>query len=151
MWKIDNIRLNHIFEILSLMMCAISVSCISGNASFRLTGCNSVYDTVAIMNVYPFVDVMPVYSGGDIEVAKFFARNYIYPEQDSFQATFNFVLVIDTSGKVIAARIRNQIEKEQTLAEKEALRVLNLMPGWIPGMCNKEKVPVIINLSVRLN
>jgi len=125
--------------------CGISEKTIVQNDS-----CKSQYDRLTKKEVYPFVDEMPVYPGGNIAIIKFFSENFKYPEQDQFQASFQLEFVIDSDGKLIGARIRNKSHTEQTNAESEAIRVLELMPKWEPGKCAGKKVPVLMLLPLKL-
>ena len=127
-----------------LLSCGISEKALAQNSS-----CKSQYDTLTKKEVYPFVDQMPVYPGGYLAVIKFFSENYIYPEQDRFQASFQLEFVIDSNGKLIGARIKNKSQTELTSAESEAIRVLKLMPSWEPGKCAGINVPVKMFLPLR--
>jgi len=111
--------------------------------------CPTEYDKVVKKKVYVFVDEMPSYPGGNEAITGFFIDNFKYPDQDQFQASFQLEFVIDNDGKLIGARISNKSSTELTEAEKEALRVLNLMPKWNPGKCIGKNVPVLMFLPLK--
>ncbi|KAA2238838.1 hypothetical protein F0L74_21730 [Chitinophaga agrisoli] len=82
-------------------------------------------------------------------MAHFILANFVYPEQDVFQASFQLQFVIDVTGKLIAPGIQNKQPARYTNAEKELLRVLSIMPKWRPGECRGKKVPVKVMLPLR--
>jgi len=112
--------------------------------------CPYEYDSLARMKVYTFVDKQPEYPGGSPALLNFIAKNFHYPEQDVFQASFQIQFVIDEHGSVLAARIKGKKQGELTLAEQELLKVIYKMPKWKIGKCEGRKVPVKISLPLYL-
>ncbi|NLR82447.1 hypothetical protein [Chitinophaga eiseniae] len=102
------------------------------------------------MNVFTQVDHMPEYPGGKAALAKFLVKNFRYPEQEQFQATFFCRFVIDTTGKVIAAGILNKSLAEWSPAERALVNAVTKMPKWKPGSCAGKVVPVLFVLPLRL-
>ena len=127
------------------------LSCgVSEKATTQYDSCKSQFDPITKKEVYLFVHEMPKYSDGDAGMIKFITENFKYPEQDQFQATFDLEFVIDVDGTLLGARIQNKSLVELTNAEREAIRVLESMPRWIPGKCTSQKVPVLMFLPLRL-
>lgn len=113
--------------------------------------CKQEYDSILQRQVYANVDKMPEFEKGEIGLLKFFTDNFQYPkDQDLFQGSINLVFVIDTNGKVMDSRILNKSKAELTLVDKEALRVLAIMPKWKAGSCEGRKVPVRMFWPIRL-
>ena len=112
--------------------------------------CKSNYDTLTNQIVYVFVDEMPEYQGDTKEMLKFFINNFKYPEQDFFQGSVQLEFVIDIQGNITSPKIRNKNTEELTEVDKEALRVLSLMPKWKPGKCKDKIVPVRFYIPLKL-
>jgi hypothetical protein len=112
--------------------------------------CKSSYDTLTNQVVYVFVDEIPEYQGGTKEMLKFFFDNFKYPKQDFFQGSIYLEFIIDIQGNVTGQKIRNKNTEELTEVDKEALRVLSLMPQWKPGKCKGEIVPVRTYIPLNL-
>ncbi|UCJ06027.1 energy transducer TonB [Chitinophaga pendula] len=86
---------------------------------------------------------MPEFDKGEIGLLRFFKANFRYPEkQDFFQGSINLVFIVDTNGRVKDGHILKKSNTELTLLDKEALRVLSIMPRWKAGSCEGQKVPV---------
>jgi hypothetical protein len=120
-----------------------------GKATINDT-CQSEYDTLAKKKVYTYVDRMPEYPGGNIEILKFITSNFKYPEQDDFQGSFQIEFVIDIDGKLIAARIKDKQSASLTKAEVQLLKVINKLPKWQAGKCFGKNVPVKMILPLRV-
>lgn len=112
--------------------------------------CESVYDILTNQIVYTRVDEDPEYIGGAQGALIFFANNFKYPDQDFFQGSFHLEFIVDAQGYVRGQRIRNGNVDNLTEADKEALRVLSIMPKWKPGKCKGRAVPVRTYLPIRL-
>lgn len=103
--------------------------------------CPYEFDSLAKMNVFTYVDEMPEYTGGNSAMLKFIVKNFRYPSQENFQASFKVQFVVDIDGSIIAARIKDRDKDELTLVEKELLKVVYKMPKWRPGSCFSKSVP----------
>ena len=112
--------------------------------------CDFYWDTVLNRNVYTTVDEFPSYPGDMPEFLKFFRQNFTMPSQEEIQGSINLYIVVDTSGLIIDKGIRNKNATEYSLMDKEAIRVLELMPKWEPGKCAGKKVPVLMFLPLKL-
>lgn len=85
-------------------------------------------------------DVAPEFPGGQEALMKFIADNVKYPEQAIKEGISGMVYVefnISKEGKVNNVKIA---KGAQSLLDAEAIRVVSLLPDWIPGeMANGEK------------
>jgi len=135
-----------ILVIASIIACSYKTS----NLNKQPSGCSKSYDTILKMDVYSFVDEMPEYPEGQQELLKFITKNLKYPEQEVFQGTITYSFIVDKEGKLIDKKIYNKNKEDYTPLDKEALRVLELMPKWKIGKCNGEKVPVRVILPIKL-
>lgn len=113
--------------------------------------CSQEYDSIFQRRVYTNVDKMPEFEKGEVSLLEFFGNNFRYPEnQDHFQGSINLVFIIDATGRVTDGHIYKKSETELTLVDKEALRVLSIMPKWKAGSCEGRKVPVRMFWPIRL-
>ena len=112
--------------------------------------CPYEFDSLAMMNVFTYVDEMPEYPGGNSAMLKFIAKNFRYSDQENFQASFKVQFVVDMDGSIIAARIKDHDKDKLTLVEKELLKVIYKMPKWKPGKCFNKSVPVKVFLPLYL-
>jgi TonB family protein len=98
--------------------------------------------------VYTVVEKMPVFPGGEDSLFAFIARNSKYPIAEVKEKSINRVyvtFVISHEGKVTGAQV---LRGKSELFDKEAIRILKIMPSWIPGSQNGKNVNVAYNLPV---
>ena len=94
--------------------------------------------------IYSIVEQPATYPGGMDEMAKFIQQKLNYPDEARYNdksGTVWIEMTIDTDGKVI--NVQPKMPKEKQLGyglEQEAIRVLKLMPNWIPAEQAGEKV-----------
>lgn len=100
-------------------------------------------------SVYAFVDQMPEFRGGQDSLLSWMSNNLNYPhvplEEYAIATVFaSFVVLKDGSiSDIIIYKANN------SPFEKEALRLLDMMPDWIPGRCNGTLENVKINLPIK--
>lgn len=95
-----------------------------------------------------FVEVEPQFIGGIQNMVSHINLNVVYPSkcQEMNQQGIVFVqFIIDKSGEVRDVEI---IKGVHPLLDKEAFRVVSIMPDWIPGMQNYENVNVRFTLPI---
>jgi protein TonB len=114
------------------------------------TGAAGVESTTAqpqaIMDV---PEVMPDYEGGIKAMMKFIQRNMRYPNrarQVGIEGRVFVKFVVNYEGKVVNVEIVKGISEE---CDKEAARVIAMMPNWRPGMQNK--MPVSVRMILPIN
>ena len=94
------------------------------------------------------VEQMPSYPGGASALMEFLKENVNYPEQaydDCIQGKVVCSFVVERDGSLSDLRI---VKSLHPLFDKEALRVLSLMPNWIPGKQNGESVKVKYTIPI---
>ncbi len=114
--------------------------------------CKSRYDEELKREIFTFVDNMPKYPGGEQELFKLFNKNFVYPKgQEEFQASIYISFVIEPDGSTtnINASSRMSHVEEPTLADKEAIRVFNLMKKWEAGQCDGKNVAVKLYFPIK--
>ena len=95
----------------------------------------------------PFMTV-PKFPGGNKLLYMFIKANLKYPKtakKEKIQGKILVGFVVNKNGKVEKIRV---LKSEDHDLEKEALRVVNLMPDWTPGTYNGKKVSVPFALPI---
>ncbi|MCF6356730.1 MAG: TonB family protein, partial [Draconibacterium sp.] len=91
---------------------------------------------------------MPQFPGGELALRNFIAENIQYPEtalEKGIQGKVYVSFIINTKGKVTDAKISRGVDPS---LNKEALRVINLLPLWKPGKQRGEFVDVTYTVPV---
>src|SRR6188768_1228925 len=79
------------------------------------------------------VQEQPKFPGGDDSLISFLKRNLRYPPEAKLAWIHGLVYVgflVDENGRIKDVRLLNSVNK---LLDDEALRVVNMMPDWLPG------------------
>ena len=97
--------------------------------------------------IYPFVEQMPEFPGGQAAMLKFIADNLKYPTEMAgcFQGSVRVKFYVDTSGHVCDPQIVRGLD---SALDREVLRVVRLFPDFIPGQHEGKKVNVYMNLPI---
>lgn len=99
--------------------------------------------------VWDHSEVMPAYKGGLEAMVKFLSKQIRYPAQarrNGTEGTVFISFIIGMDGKVIQAVVFKGISKE---CDAEALRVINRMPTWNPGLQGGNPVMVRMMLPIK--
>ena len=96
---------------------------------------------------------MPAFKGGETKLFEFISSNIKYPKVAKDQGIEGKVFVnfvVDKSGKVRDAEIVRGISPEY---DQEVLRIISIMPEWIPGKQDGKAVSVkyVLPVSFALN
>lgn len=92
---------------------------------------------------------MPEFPGGNIKLTKFIENALKFPQiskSQGVQGNVYLSFVVDTTGKLKNIKVNRGISME---CDQEALRIVKLMPKWIPAEHNGKKVEVTINLPIK--
>ena len=101
---------------------------------------------------FDVVEKMPEFPGGVGEMMKFLSMNVKYPEAAAKKGTQGRVIasfIVEKDGSISGAKVVKNVSEE---LDAEALRVINAMPKWTPGMQKGQAVRVkyTIPISFRL-
>lgn len=101
---------------------------------------------------YEIVETMPEFPGGNVALMKFLSTNIKYPQnavKNRVQGRVVVQFVVDKNGNVIKPSVVRPVDSE---LDAEALRVMSLMPTWIPGKQKGKNVSVryTVPISFRL-
>jgi periplasmic protein TonB len=93
-------------------------------------------------------EIMPQFPGGDAALLKFLTNNIRFPEtarKEGVSGVVHMKFVIDENGNIInISCLRSPAE----VLTEEAVRVLRMMPKWLPGIQSGKKVSVTMTLPV---
>gem|GEM_PF-3514065 len=91
----------------------------------------------------------PEFPGGEEAVYEFLKANLQFPENRDTAGTIFVAFVIEANGEVTNVRVLRGLAPE---LDAEAVRVVSLMPKWIPGkqfkISSNEWVPVRVQFNV---
>lgn len=93
-------------------------------------------------------DKMPSFQGGEEKMQQFIRDNLVYPEDAKVQGIQGRVVVrfvVMPNGNAEQVEVLHGLE---TSCDREAVRIVELMPRWIPGIQNGKKVPVYFTLPI---
>ena len=99
--------------------------------------------------VYKYTDKSPQFPGGEERLVKFIRRNLKYPDKDRKNGVEGIVVVKFIVHKTGMVRNVQVLRKVSPTIDAEALRVVNLLPNFIPGKRNKVSVSVWYTLPIR--
>ena len=99
--------------------------------------------------VYDIVEQMPSFPGGQAAMIKFIADSLRYPSvvcTGGVDGRIVVRFVVDCEGNILNPSVFRGIDP---LLDKEAIRVVKLMPKWIPGRQNGKPVNVVCVVPIR--
>jgi periplasmic protein TonB len=99
--------------------------------------------------IFVIVEDMPEFPGGEVQLRKWIAANIKYPviaAENGIQGKVYVQFVVDKDGSITNARIARGVDPS---LDQEALRVVNNLPKWKPGM--QRGKPVRVSYTVPIN
>ncbi|MBK8443334.1 MAG: energy transducer TonB [Sphingobacteriales bacterium] len=97
---------------------------------------------------YDVVELMPQFPGGDAELLKYLRSNIQYPEEAKrlkIEGKVFVSFVVEKDGNIANAKVLRGIGGG---CNEEALRVIQNMPKWVPGLQGGEPVSVSFKLPI---
>ena len=134
---------------------SVSVNDVKGNSSdadaVDMADLQQEQSQVVEETQEPFkvVEQMPEYPGGDEARIKFLRDNIKYPSiarESGITGTVFLTFVIGRDGRISNIKVLRGIGGG---CDEEAVRVVKLMPSWIPGKQAGKSVPVQFNLPIK--
>jgi protein TonB len=98
--------------------------------------------------VFFIVEDMPEFPGGEAALRQFIASAIKYPviaQENGIQGRVYVTFVVNTDGSVADAKIARGVDPS---LDKEALRVVNTLPKWKPGMQRGKAVRVSYTVPI---
>ena len=109
-------------------------------------------NTILENDTLDIADTMPEFPGGASALMDFISQNIIHPnaylEGNGTQGRAIVGFVVDKDGSIINPQIVRSVDP---YLDREALRVVNLMPKWKPGINKGEKVAVRYKLPINFS
>ncbi len=90
-------------------------------------------DKILPNDVFVIVEKMPMFPGGDVELLKFISEHAQYPAEakaSNIQGRVILNFIVNTNGKVENIKVLKGVHP---LLDAEAVRVVGLLPDFIPG------------------
>ena len=101
--------------------------------------------------ILSYAEKMPEYPGGMPELFKFIQTNLKYPQLEKelgIEGNVYVQFVVTKEGQVTSPKILKSVHDAPGF-DKEVLRIIKIMPKWIPGENKGKKVNVYFNLPVK--
>ena len=92
--------------------------------------------------IYDKVEELPAFPGGEVALMRFLSDNMKYPKvarESGIQGRVVVQFVVGSDGSICNAKVIRGIDP---YLDKEALRVVSVMPRWKPGMQKGKPVSV---------
>jgi len=106
-------------------------------------------DVITTNDVFTVVENPPSYPGGDEARVEFLVNNIIYPDSAKMQnihGTIYISFIIEKNGSISNIKVLRGIGGG---CDEEAVRVVKLMPNWIPGTQRGKPVRVQFNMPFK--
>ena len=135
---------------------AISIADVEGTDEENGVDIATLNENMAITQevveeVYGAVDQMPEFPGGEMALRKWISTHIVYPKIASDKGIKGKVyinFVVEKDGSISNVRILKGVDP---LLDKEALRVINMLPRWRPGLQGGEPVRVSYNVPINFS
>jgi protein TonB len=98
--------------------------------------------------VFDVVEQMPAFPGGNGALMSYLSKNIKYPvvaEENGIQGRVIVTFVVEKDGSITDVRVAKSVDPS---LDREAQRVVNSMPHWIPGKQNGSAVRVKYTVPV---
>ena len=99
--------------------------------------------------VFQVVEQMPQFPGGQAAMMKFIADSLRYPSvacENRIEGRVVVQFVVDCEGNILNPLVVWSVDP---LLDREAIRLVKLMPKWIPGRQNGKPVNVTCLIPIR--
>lgn len=93
------------------------------------------------------IDVLPDFPGGIEKFYKFVGNNFQTPEEDGLKGKVYVSFIVEKDGSLTDIRVVRDIGYG---TGKEAIRVLNKCPKWIPGQKNGKPIRVMYSIPITI-
>ncbi|MDR0891899.1 MAG: energy transducer TonB [Mediterranea sp.] len=98
--------------------------------------------------IFEVVEKMPEFKGGQTALMQYLSKNIKYPtiaQENGTQGRVIVQFVVNKDGSIVDAKVMRSVDP---YLDKEALRVINAMPKWEPGMQRGKPVRVKFTVPV---
>jgi protein TonB len=128
----------------------ISVADVQGTDEEHGVDIADLQEHQVIIEEKPLVtaEQMPEFPGGEEELIRFISNNLRYPtvaQELGIEGRVIIRFVVSRTGEVDRVEVIRSLDPS---CDKEAIRVVKMMPKWIPGKQNGRPVPVYFTLPI---
>ena len=132
------------------MRVILLVCCLALTQSLLFAQSNQLVSSISLSQY--LVERMPTFPGGSQALQAHLQSNLTYPDlalQYGVEGQVELNVQIDENGKIIAANIKKGLGLG---CDKEALRLVSLLPNWQPGKINGTPIPtrMLMHINFRL-
>ena len=138
-----------------VVICLVTIGCLM-QAQNKKTTDNPFDSSKVIIDpgaggdslIINFIEQMPSFPGGEKELFKFINKNLQYPvstKEQHIQGKVYCRFIVYANGSISNPEIIRSLEPE---CDKEAIRVIKLLPKFIPGKLNGKNVRVWFTFPV---
>jgi protein TonB len=129
---------------------AISVADVKGvsNGTVDIADVKAAVTEVEPEKIWDVIEQMPSFPGGDGELMATLMKSIKYPviaQENGIQGKVILGFVVTKTGAISDVTVLRSLDPS---CDKEAIRVVKLLPKWIPGKQNGENVNVRYTLPV---
>ncbi len=130
---------------------AISIADVKGNNDKNGKDIADIKQNVTQVEaekIYDVIEQMPQFPGGESELMKFLSNNIKYPviaQENGIEGKVIIGFVVSKTGDISDIKVLRSLDPS---CDKEAIRVVKLLPRWIPGKQNGVNVNVRYTLPV---
>ena len=136
-------RMRYIFTALFFVWTGV----ILAQTNIENKDCVPKFDSISNRVIYQVVDTMPEFPGGLDSLKAFIAKNIRWPNDEvDFQGIVHISVIVETDGSLTNKTVFRGIYEH---ADKEALRIIEIMPKWKSGKCKGNAVPVKCNIPIK--
>lgn len=97
---------------------------------------------------FRIVEQLPEFPGGMVEFMKWLTRNLKYPalaQQQKIQGKVVVSFIVNKDGSIANAKVDHSVDP---LLDREALRVIKMMPRWKPGLENDKPCRTLFSIPI---
>jgi len=134
----NKLFMKKLYSLLLFLVCGFPV--------FSLAQTTDTIDRGYIL--YDPIETDPIFPGGQDSLFMFLKANIVYPKAAKKQKIEGNVLVsfvVEKEGSITNVKVVRGVD---SLLDAEAIRVVKLMPKWIPATQNAEPVRVMYRLPI---
>lgn len=137
-------RSSRFVKVLSMM----AMPLIMGATIMLTSQCSTQEENNVDEEVFMVVEQMPKFVGGDQELMNYLRKNIKFPaeaQENGIQGRVYVEFVVSNIGEICNVKILKGVDP---ILDAEALRVVNTMPDWEPGMQRGKHVNVSYRLPI---
>jgi protein TonB len=143
---IKTISMKKTLILFSLLLAGAAV-----NFSFAQTGTPASTEPAKANPALTKAEIMPAFPGGEEKLYKFLSDNIQYPKEaldNKKEGTVYVAFVVSETGKISDVHM---VKRMAYGMDHEAMRVVRMMPDWVPGKQDGKAVAVQYTLPVKFS